>query len=372
MKPTRANNSLFYQWWWTVDRYTLLAVATITAIGVVLVMAASPMVAGKIGLQSFHFVNRHVVFLILGAGCIFVFSMMPLVWIRRIAVISLVGCLALMVLVLLMDGSAKGAKRWIMLAGFSLQPSEFLKPFFAVVTAWFLARRNMEDDFPGYRLALGSYLLVVLLLILQPDFGMTVAVSVMWGAQMFLSGLPVLWIMAISVLGIGGAVGAYFLLPHVAHRINTFLNPATGDNYQTEKSLEAFINGGLLGRGPGEGVVKSSIPDAHTDFIFAVAGEEFGQIVCLIIIMLFAFVVVKGFMNVFRENDLFVFYATAGLLTMFGFQAMVNMGVALNLLPNTGMTLPFVSYGGSSTIATSITMGMILAFTRKRFGNKRR
>jgi cell division protein FtsW len=339
----------------------------IVACGVVLVMAASPVVAERIGLPPFHFVNRQFAFLFLGLSSMFIFSMLPLVIVRRTAVICFLGTLLLLVAVQVFGAEVKGAKRWLFFGGFTLQPSEFVKPFFAVVTAWILARGSWEVKFPGYRISIGLYALVVFLLITQPDFGMTIAVSTVWGVQMFLAGLPLVWVIGIGVAGVGGAVSAYIFLPHVADRINTFLDPGKGDNYQVEKALEAFVNGGFFGVGPGQGVVKEVIPDSHTDFIFAVAGEEFGTLVCLLIVALFVFVVLRGFLRIYKEEDLFVVFASAGLLVQFAMQAIINMGVSLKLLPNTGMTLPLVSYGGSSTVAICITMGMILCFTRKRF-----
>ena len=368
MRFDRSNTSIIGQWWWTVDRYVLTAIGMIAAIGLVLIMAASPSVAEHIGLSQFHFVKRQMVFLTIGIACMGVFSLMSLVTLRRIAALGFVACIALLVIVLLAGHEVKGATRWIRLAGVQLQPSEFIKPFFTLVTAWVLARKTMVQGYPGFRIAIVLYLLVAGLLLAQPDVGMTIAISVVWGAQMFIAGLPMVWVITIALLGGGGMIVAYFNFPHVAHRINSFLDPAAGDNYQVGKSLEAIINGGFLGVGPGQGVIKGRVPDAHTDFIFAVAGEEFGTIACIIIVALFAFIVIRGFIHILSDNNLFVVLAASGLLIQFSIQAIINMGVALNLLPNTGMTLPFISYGGSSTLAVSIAMGMILAFTRKRFG----
>lgn len=367
-RTSTSSSTFFGTWWWTIDRYLLSALLLIMVLGMVLVMAASPAVAERIGLNSFHFVSRQICFLLLGLVLMFSFSVMTPVAIRRVAVLGLLSCMLLMILVLIFGEEVKGAKRWLPLGGFTLQPSEFLKPFFAVVSAWILARKEYEGNFPGFKIAIGLYGIAAALLLMQPDFGMTIAVSTIWGTQMFMAGLPMLWVMALTLLGIAGAFGAYMFFPHVANRINIFLDPASGDNYQVAKSLEAFANGGLLGRGPGQGVVKSIIPDSHTDFIFAVAGEELGIIACLGIVVIFAFVVLRGFIKILQENDLFIMLATTGLLVQFGMQAVVNMGVALNLLPNKGMTLPFISYGGSSTLAIAVGMGMVLAFTRKRYG----
>ena len=248
---------------------------------------------------------------------------------------------------------------------------ELMKPCFAVVMAWICAESQRRVDFPGYRVAIGLYLLVVLLLLVQPDFGMTLTVTAMWGIQLVLAGLPLLWIIMMALLAVVGMFAAYHLFSHVAKRIDAFLDPAASDNYQIGRSLEAFRNGGLLGRGPGEGEVKQFLPDSHTDFIFAVAGEEFGVIVCLAILGLFAFVVLRGLSRVWKQNDLFIVLAVAGLLAQFGIQSVINMGVSVNLFPAKGMTLPFLSYGGSSVVAVALGMGMMLALTRRRYGTVR-
>jgi cell division protein FtsW len=307
-------------------------------------------------------------FLLVGLCAMLVISLFSAQAIRRFAIVGFSASILLMMLVPFFGVETKGAHRWIVLGGMSVQPSEFMKPFFAVVVAWVCAENQRRVGLPGYRLAIALYLMVVFLLVIQPDFGMTITVTAMWAIQLFVAGLPMLWVAMLVVLGCVGIVGAYHFLPHVARRINSFLDPSSGDNYQISRSLEAFRSGGLLGRGPGEGEVKQSLPDSHTDFIFAVAGEEFGVLLCLLIVALFAFVVLRGFARVWRENDLFVVLAVTGVLAQFGIQSIINMGVAVNLLPAKGMTLPFLSYGGSSVVAIAIGMGMVLALTRKRFG----
>ena len=368
LRLDRSSDSFIAKWWWTIDRFMLLLVAIVVAIGIVLIMAASPAVAERINLSSMHFVIRQIAFLFVGAGLMLVFSFMRPTMVKNMALICFVGCIFFLILVQIFGADIKGAKRWLFIGSFSLQPSEFLKPFFAVVTAWILYKRSVDSKFHGFKISLALYMFVAALLVMQPDFGMTLAVTAVWGAQMFLAGLPMFWVVFVVVGGAIGVVAAYILLPHVAHRINTFLDPQTGENYQVEKSLDAFVSGGFLGKGPGQGMVKEIIPDSHTDFIFAVAGEEFGLILCILIVLLFTTIVIRGFVKIFNDNNIFVIYAASGLLIQFGIQAIINMGVALSMLPNTGMTLPFISYGGSSTLAISISMGMILALTRKRFG----
>jgi len=370
MKFDRRNTTALGRWWWTVDRATLFALMALVFLGVFMVVAASPAVANRIGLDDFYFVTRHEMFLVLSVGVMLFISALPQVQVRRLAVLGFAISIVLMLMLPLIGYENKGAVRWIRFAGMSIQPSEFMKPCFAVLAAWVFAEgiKFRRSRLSSYKLAIGLYLLVVALLIMQPDFGMVVTVTGMFGVQFFLAGMSFLLVIGMLVMGIVGIISAYQFLPHVRARIDRFLDPASGDNYQVNKSLEAFHQGGWFGRGPGEGVVKQSIPDSHTDFIFAVAGEEFGVLFCLLVIGIFAFIVVRGYSRLWKEQDQFTLIAVAGLLAQFGIQAIVNMGVAVNLLPAKGMTLPFLSYGGSSLVAMAIGMGMMLALTRKRYG----
>lgn len=363
----RTNTSLLGRWWWTIDRRMLSALLGLAAVGLVLVAAGSPPVAERIGLEPFYFVKRQVVFLGIALILMLLISMLDPDNIRRLSFLGLGVSLLLLVMVPIIGEGAKGATRWISLGGIALQPSEFMKPFFAVVCAWLFARRYEQADFPGARIALGLFVTVATLLLLQPDLGMVVTVAAVWVGQFFLAGLPLYWVALFGVLGVVGLVGAYFAFPHVSSRIDRFFNPDIHPNYQVEKSLEAFQSGGLLGKGPGEGVVKQYIPDSHTDFIFSVAGEEYGMLAGLCIILLFAFIVLRGFSRASQNGNLFVMLAASGLLIQFGVQAIINIGVTMNLFPTKGMTLPFMSYGGSSLIAFGIGMGMVLAVTRKRY-----
>ncbi len=339
-------------------------------LGSIMVAAASPPVAHRIGLPDFYFVHRHQIFLAMAFFVILSVSLLSPLAVRRLGVLGFGISMALMILVPFIGIETKGAYRWIGVGPISLQPSELMKPCFAIVMAWVSAEGYKRVDFPGKKLAIGLYLAVVLLLVLQPDFGMIVTVSVMWSIQFFIAGLPFFWVFGFGALGLLGMCGAYYFFPHVAKRIDRFLDPESGDNYQVQKSLEAFQNGGIFGRGPGEGKVKQFLPDSHTDFVFSVAGEEFGMIACVLIVSLFAFVVLRSLMRVWKEGDLFVVLAVSGLASQFGIQAAINMGVAVNLLPAKGMTLPFISYGGSSVIAIALGMGMLLALTRRRYGSK--
>jgi cell division protein FtsW len=331
-------------------------------------MAASPPVAERIGLDTFYFARRQFVYLALAILVMSAVSLMSPKGVRRVAVVCLAVSLVLTVLTLFVGMEIKGATRWLHFGGLSLQPSEFIKPSLAVVSAWLFSMHRLGEFNAGNAVAIGLFALVAGILLMQPDVGMTMVVAAVWGVQFFLAGLPLLLVAAIGVLFLAGGVGAYFTFSHVQSRVDRFLDPAAGENYQVMRGLEAFRDGGLFGRGPGEGRVKEVLPDAHADFIFAVAGEEFGLIACLIIVALFVFIIARGFSRVFKGKDLFLLLVVAGLLVQFGLQAIINMASAIHLIPPKGMTLPFISYGGSSTIAIAYGMGMVLALTRERPG----
>jgi cell division protein FtsW len=364
----RTDTSLFGRWWWTVDRWTLLSLFILAAVGAVMTMAASPPVAERIGLDTFYFARRQFVYLALAILVMSAVSLMSPKGVRRVAVVCLAVSLVLTVLTLFVGMEIKGATRWLHFGGLSLQPSEFIKPSLAVVSAWLFSMHRLGEFNAGNAVAIGLFALVAGILLMQPDVGMTMVVAAVWGVQFFLAGLPLLLVAAIGVLFLAGGVGAYFTFSHVQSRVDRFLDPAVGENYQVMRGLEAFRNGGLFGRGPGEGRVKEVLPDAHADFIFAVAGEEFGLIACLIIVALFVFIIARGFSRVFKGKDLFLLLVVAGLLVQFGLQAIINMASAIHLIPPKGMTLPFISYGGSSTIALAYGMGMVLSLTRERPG----
>jgi cell division protein FtsW len=365
----RTDRSVVAQWWWTVDRWTILAVLVLIGFGSLLVMAASPAVAVRIGTDSLHFARRYFAVLPVALAIMFTISLLSPRAIRLLAVAGLAIGLVLLAYTLIGGVEIKGARRWIALPGESIQPSEFVKPCFAVVAAWLFAQGKQRPGFPGNLISIALYAVITGLLIRQPDLGMTAVVSAVWFTQFFLAGLSLIWVMVLMLGGIAGLAGAYFLLPHVATRINGFLDPASGDSYQVDRSIDAFMSGGWWGRGPGEGLVKLSLPDAHADFVFAVAGEELGLIVCLVIIALFAFIVLRGFSRLLQENNFYVLLAATGLLVQFGLQAIINMASTLHLIPTKGMTLPFISYGGSSLLALGFGMGMVLALTRRRFGD---
>lgn len=368
---SRADTSLLGRWWWSVDRATLIAVGALIGFGYILVLAASPSVAARIGEPRDAFILKQVLFLAGGTVVMVAVSLLSPRGVRRLALA--VGLLALALTALtLVDGvEIKGARRWIALPGFALQPSELLKPCFVVITAWLLAERRRVPHFPGLPIALALFAAIIMLLKSQPDIGMSALISAAFFAQLFVDGLNVVFVAASLGMMAGGLVAAYAAFPHVRARVHDFLHPNMHDAYQVLVALEAFGNGGLLGRGPGEGEVKNFLPDAHADFVFAVAGEEFGLLVCLLILGLFAFIVLRGLIRLMDENDRFVFLAASGLMVSFGLQAFVNMASSLELIPAKGSTLPFISYGGSSLLSVSLLMGMALALTRRRHHGER-
>ena len=363
---SRADRSEFAEWWWTVDRLLLAGVFTLMFGGVVLSLAGSPAVAERLGYDSYHFVNRHIAFFLPALGVMIATSFLTPRQARRVALIVLCISLVLMLAVLFVGVENNGSRRWLNIVGLSIQPSEFMKPAFVVICAWLFAENSRRTDIPGNVFALILLAIVIALLVAEPDFGQTMLIAAAWGALFFMAGLPWLWIAGLGVAGVGGIAAAYTMLPHVAGRIDRFLEPHTGDTFQVDTAMSSIMSGGWLGRGPGEGTVKRILPDAHTDFIFAVAAEEFGIILCICLVIVFALVVIRGLSNSLKSEEPFTRLAAAGLIVLFGVQAVINMAVNLSLLPAKGMTLPFISYGGSSMIAVAFGMGMILALTRRR------
>ncbi len=365
---SRADNSILGRWWWTVDRWTLGAIGVLIGFGYIMMLAASPAVAERIGSSRDIFILKQVFFLAAAGGVVVAVSLLSPRSIRRVAIIGCIIALALTVATMFIGVEIKGARRWIALPGLSVQPSEFLKPCFAVVAAWLISEGRRTPRFPGKLLAIGVFLAIALLLKSQPDVGMLAVISAVFFAQLYIDGLNLFLVAMLLITAAFGGVGAYMFFPHVQRRVEAFLHPGNGigTDYQPRTALEAFGNGGLLGRGPGEGHVKDVLPDAHADFVFAVAGEEFGMIVCLIIIAVFGFIVLRGLLRLLKEQDLFVVLSCTGLVAGFGLQAFINMASSLQLIPTKGMTLPLISYGGSSALAVAIGMGMLLALTRRR------
>jgi cell division protein FtsW len=363
---SRVRRTPLTEWWWTIDRLLLAAFAVLMLAGVVLSLAASPPVATRIGLDSFHFFNRHVVFLVPSLVVLIATSFLSPRYVRRSALIVFCVALALIVATLAFGVEVKGSKRWITLIGISIQPSELAKPAFTVLIAWLFAESAKRPEMPATLIASALVAMLATLLVLQPDLGQTLLVVGVWSVLLFLAGIRKIWIGGLFVLGIGGMFAAYLIFPHVASRFRRFTDPASGDTFQVDTAIESFLRGGWFGQGPGEGTVKQILPDSHTDFVFAVAAEEFGILLCLVLLALFAFVVIRTLTHAMRNDDQFARFAASGLAVLFGAQAAINMAVNLHLIPSKGMTLPFISYGGSSMISMAYGMGMLLALTRTR------
>lgn len=354
------------KWWIEIDKVNFFIVFGIIIFGLMMTTSSSPAIAKKINVEKFFFVKKQMVFAMIAIILLVVISFLDQEKIKILGLVGLAITIVFLVAVLLFGSEAKGAKRWISLGGFSLQPSEFAKTFFIVVNAFLLQRFYFEKWQIKYGISCALLFLMICLLILQPDFGMTLTFSIIWAVQLFIYGLPLPFISAMGVFAIIGGILAYIALPHVEDRINKFLDSGE-KNYQAERSIDAFVNGSFFGEGPGNGVVKKFIPDAHTDFIFAVIGEEYGIFSCIILVILFAYLITRIVKRALEEEDMFVYLALCGLMIQFSMQVIVNIGVSLKLLPTKGMTLPFISYGGSSVIAMSICFGLILAFTKKKY-----
>lgn len=366
---SRSRRFLLAEWWRSIDQLTLMLLLCLLCAGLVLSMAASPAASHRLGIESpFYFMLRHGVFAIVGFTGAVIVSLFQPTGARRIGVLALGGAIVIMAALPSIGYEVKGAVRWVKIGPFSLQPSEFAKPAFIVFAAWMFAAAKRDPNVPAVLIVLGVYAALILLLITQPDFGQSFLLTLCFAAVFFFAGMSLGWLMVMLGVTLLGAFGAYLALPHVRARVETFLSPDRSDSYQTDRALEAIAGGGFFGRGPGEGAVKYSLPDGHTDFIFAVSVEEFGFLISALLIMLIAAFVVRAFSNALRLNDQFCQLATAGLATLIGMQAIINLFVNLNMAPSKGMTLPFISYGGSSLLSLCFAAGLILAFTRRRPG----
>ena len=363
---SREQRTPFSEWWWTVDRLQLAAIVTLMLAGIILSLAASPPVATRIGLDPFHFFNRHVLFLLPSFIVLIAVSFLSPRQIRRTALIVFAVSVVLIVTTLLIGPEVKGSRRWITLIGVNIQASEAAKPAFVVLAAWLFAESTRRPEMPATTMALTLLLTLVSLLVLEPDFGQTMLILMVWGALFFIAGMRLVWVFGLAGAAGAGLFGAYLLVPHVAGRIKRFMDPASGDTFQVDTAMEAFGNGGWFGLGPGEGIAKRSLPDSHTDFVFAVGAEEFGIILCLAVVALFAFIVIRALSRAYATEDMFARFAASGLAILFGVQAAINMSVNLHLIPAKGKTLPFISYGGSSMVSLAYGVGMMLALTRLR------
>jgi len=366
MLISRSDRGLLSRWWFTVDLPLMFAVFLLMAIGVLFSLAASPAVADRLGLSYFHFFIRQLIFTVPAILIIVGVSFLDVRTARRVAFYGFIVAIVLMVATLVFGSEVKGSRRWLDLGLINFQPSELAKPTFIVVASWFLAEGRRRPDMPGQLLAWGSFGLVLGLLVLQPDFGQSVLICLVWAVLLLIYGIAWKYVVGLAGLAVVGGVVAYTSFRHVASRIDRFLSPEAGDNFQVDTAMRAFENGGLFGTGPGGGTAKRTLPDAHTDFIFAVVGEEFGFVASVVLIALIAFITLRVLKFAMKEGDSFVVLATSGLVSVFSFQAIINMAVNVSLLPAKGMTLPFISYGGSSLLTMSFAMGLVLALTRTR------
>ncbi|MBC7504826.1 MAG: cell division protein FtsW [Sandarakinorhabdus sp.] len=366
---SRGDQTLIGRWFWTVDKLLVTLVLALIACGVIAVAAASPAAAQRLSGRAFHyedlyFLKRQIFWVLAGLPLLFGVSMLPIAWAKRLSILGTVVLLGCLMLVPIFGAGANGAQRWLLIGGFQFQPSEFFKPLFVVTTAWLLALRFEDRSLPTMQLSFGLLLIVAALLIQQPDFGQTALIMAVWLVQALLAGMSIWVLVGLATAGTIGIGVAYLVVPHVTSRIDKFLTGG-GDTYQIDKALDCFRAGGLFGVGPGEGQMKFRLPEPHTDYIFSVIGEEFGMIACLVIAGLYIAIVVRVFILLLDEDEPFVFVAAAGLATQFGLQATINMAVNLKLLPSKGMTLPFISHGGSSFLALCMGMGLLLALTRR-------
>ncbi|WP_420471338.1 MULTISPECIES: FtsW/RodA/SpoVE family cell cycle protein [unclassified Brevundimonas] len=367
---SRNDQSLLAKWFWTMDRGLLAAALTLMGLGVALSFASSPaaILADQSISDPFHYSWRMIVFASMGLGIMLTMSFLSPRGVRRIAVLALLGAICVMALLPFIGDTVKGAARWINLGPFSLQPSEFVKPSLIVFAAWMFSEAQKGQGVPGVSIAFGAWAVTVGLLLIQPDIGQTLLITTTFMAVFFMAGVPLKWVMALAAAGAAGVVGLFFTFSHMRDRLSRFGSDDAGATYQIDRASEAIRAGGLVGRGVGEGVMKRSVPDLHTDFIYSVGAEEFGLVLSLIMIGLYAFIVIRGMRRAMKLNDPFEQVAAAGLFMLIGLQACINIAVNLNLIPTKGMTLPFISYGGSSMLAMGLTMGFALSLTRRRPG----
>ncbi len=365
MVISRSERSHLTEWWFTVDRTVLGLSLLLLVIGIVMLLSASPPVAIRRDLPHFYFVQRQLIFAVFGAVIMIAVSLLSPSNIRRLSLAVFVISIFSMIAVLLIGPEINGAQRWLRIADVSVQPSEVMKPAFIIMTAWAFAEGIKRKDMPAHSFAFGFFVIAALLLILQPDFGQTLLITATWVGMFFLAGLAWSWVMLFLVAGVIGLYLAYQFLPHVTARIDHFLDPS-GENYQIARALEAFRQAGWFGRGPGEGsLAEQYLPDAHNDFIFAAIADEFGVLACLLLLLIYGGIVFLSLMRVRNMQDPFVRFAVSGLMMLFALQAGINMSVNLGLIPAKGMTLPLISYGGTSLIGISLLLGMTTALTRR-------
>ena len=367
---SRNDQSPIAKWFWTIDRGLLAAALTLVALGVSLSFASSPaaILADQSITDPFHYSWRMIVWASGGITLMLLASLLSPRGVRRIALLGLLAAIVVVSALPFIGNEVKGAARWVNLGPFSLQPSEFAKPSLIVFAAWMFSEAQKGQGVPGVSIAFAAWAVTVFLLLIQPDIGQTLLITTTFMAVFFMAGVPLRWVAVLGGLFVAGTTAIYLLFPHVQSRVAKFVSPGVEDTHQIDRASEAIAAGGLVGRGVGEGVMKRSVPDLHTDFIYSVGAEEFGLVLSLIVIGLYAFIVIRGMRRAMMLNDPFEQTAAAGLFMLIGLQASINVAVNLNLIPTKGMTLPFISYGGSSMLSMGLTMGLALALTRRRPG----
>ena len=366
---SRSDRSALGQWFWTIDKVLLTLVFALMGAGIIAVAAASPAAAqrlsgGKVVIDALHYLNQQILWVLIGIPLMLAVSMLSVAWAKRAGIALTIMCLAALMLVPLIGFEKNGAMRWIAVAGFQLQPSEFLKPAFIIASAWLLALRFDDRSLPTMQANAALLAIIGFLLVRQPDYGQTVLFAAVWIVQAMLAGMSGWVLGGFVAAGAAGGGIAYLSVDHFSQRIDQFVL-GKGNTFQIDRALDCFRAGGIFGAGPGEGQMKFRLPEPHTDYIFSVIGEEFGMIACLGIAALYIAIVVRVFLTLLDEEEPFILLAAAGLATQFGLQAAINMAVNLKMLPSKGMTLPFISYGGSSFLALSLGMGLLLALTRR-------
>ena len=359
-----------YKFFKNLDKTFLGCIFILFFTSILVINISSKAVALRIGVNQDYFINKQILFLIIGFLVIAIISRLNIKEIKRLSIFGFLVSITLLILTKIFGQETKGAKRWISFLGFSIQASEFIKPFFWVVVGFILSKKDEDANFPGIKICIFLYVTVGMLLISQPDFGMLILISSVFFIQLFISGIHIIWIFLCGILCVVISFLSYIFLPHVSKRILDFLDFANNENYQIKKSLQAFYNGGFFGKGIGEGVVKKTLPDSHTDFVFAVIGEEFGAIFCIIICLTFACIVARGCFLVSREENKFKAISLTGIISQIAVQSIINIGVSIRIFPAKGMTLPIISYGGSSTISMCIGFGILLAFTKTNLASK--
>ena len=369
---SRNDNSLISRWWFTLDHWNFIQILSLAIIGTIIIFTSSPSVAESKGYEELHFFKKHIFYMFFAFISILFTSFFSKKGIVRFGLIGFFISLFLLILVMFFGfgSDSHGATRWLRLGMFSIQPSEFMKPFFVITTALILSNNyklpyNISKYLSSNFISGILLFIIILLLLKQPDLGMSIIVVLIWTGQLFLAGLSLRWVVLMfGFIGFGVLI-SYNIFDHVKNRIDCFFDISCKGMDQITNSFKAYESGGLIGKGPGTGIIKNLISDAHTDFIFPVIAEEFGAIFCIIILLLSCSIVLRGFIRIFEKNDLFSLLTVGGMLSLFGIQVLLNVSVTLGLVPTTGVTFPFISYGGSSLLSTSIGMGIVLALTKK-------